>query len=142
MSNARKRRRLAADFPQLICSHIPWERKDFYTVKLTSCGDYPHGDVIFAEVRGEHAEAWADSDHSIAGDTWESTGDPGFVYAMPSNHDKLVEELQRQGYVLDLSDYPGPPVMSCMVVDCTAKDCWYRQERARKREERACGTTK
>ena len=59
MSKARQKSRLIRDFPALQAEHIPWRRTDYAVVHLKSCGDYPHGDVVYAEVWDERAEDWA-----------------------------------------------------------------------------------
>ena len=104
-----------------------WLAKDRLTVRLTMLDDYPHGDIVMAEVHGRGAEEWADHDQTIAGDTWEGTGDDSFVYAMPCNHAGLVEELRAEGYSLDLSEYQEPE-SDCESVDCTDKECGWKAE--------------
>jgi hypothetical protein len=127
MGKARKSQRLIDRYPHLCFLHIPHLRLDFYTVKLRDCDDYPHGDVIMAEVEGEHVHEWADSDGYLGGDSWETPSDmPGFAYAMPCNHAGLVAELEAEGYVLDLSEY-NEPIDNCRDADCHDPECpWPR----------------
>ena len=83
--------------------------KPRYTVKLSTMNDYPHADVVMAEVTGRWAHAWAENDGYIAGDSWETAKDmPHFAYAMPCNSTTLVDELRKEGYTLDLSEYSEP----------------------------------
>lgn len=99
-------------------------RKDRLTVKLSTCGSYPHADVVVADVRGPGADKWAESDQTVGGSSWERLDDSN-VYAMPSNSDGLVGALLAEGYKLDLSEY-STPIESCEDCDCTDKDCPYR----------------
>lgn len=101
-------------------------RKDRLVVKLSDLDDYPHGDVVLAEVSGPGAHAWADSDQSIGGSSWETPSDmPDMAYAMPCNHAGLVAELRKEGYRLDLSEY-SEPVALCADCDCTDPECGWR----------------
>jgi hypothetical protein len=75
-------------------------------IKLTNSDD--DATMIFAEVKYEFAEQWADATGSIAGGTWEGTGEPGFVYDLVCWHPALVDELVAGGYRLDLSEYSDP----------------------------------
>lgn len=103
-------------------------RKDRLRVKLSTMDDYPHRDIVLAEVRGWGAHEWAEWDGYIGGDSWETAKDmPGYAYAMPVNSDTLVEELLAEGYVLDLSDYDTPEE-SCEACDCEDEHCGFRPE--------------
>ena len=82
--------------------------KDRLTVKLSMCDDYPHGDVCMAVVEGRWAEAWAEHDQTIAGDSWENPDGDDFVYAMPCNSATLVDELKAEGYSVDASEWSEP----------------------------------
>lgn len=97
-----------------------------FTVKLSTMDDYPHNDVVMAEVSGRGADKWADNDQYIAGSSWETPRDmPNFAYAMPVNHDGLVAELRKEGYKLDLSEYEVPEKL-CKEVGCTDRECgWH-----------------
>ncbi len=86
-------------------------RKDRLTVKLSNSEseDAQVGGWVMAEIEGDFAHEWAESDGSIGGSSWETASDmPDFAYAMPCNHAGLVEELRKEGYVLDLSEYLTP----------------------------------
>jgi hypothetical protein len=102
-------------------------------VKLSTLDDYPHNDVVLAEVRGWGAHEWADWDGYINGDSWETARDmPGYAYAMPGNHAGLVEELRAEGYELDLSEYEEFN-KDCEDVGCEDEECPARCQECRKR---------
>jgi len=61
----------------------------------------------FVLITCEDREAARD-DQSIAGAHWEVPGDLLVAYAMPVDHQGLVEKLEEDGYELDLDDYCPP----------------------------------
>ena len=78
---------------------------------------------MLAEVTGRYAHAWAENDQSIAGSSWETAKDmPHFAYAMPSNSVTLVDELLKEGYTLDLSEYSEPDFSEPCEED---QECWH-----------------
>ena len=86
-----------------------WERKDKIdgvTVHVSNTGDCGPCYVDFT-VRDDIASAWADGNSDIAGDSWE-TADDDMVYASTFWHETLIEDLQKEGYDLDLSEYSEP----------------------------------
>lgn len=144
MSRARQLRRLGRRYPNL----RPLQPEDigYYTVRLEPCGDYPHRDMMYGFVRGEHAERWADAQGYMDGDTWESTGG-NEVYVMICNVAHVgeseagidpVDRWRAEGYVLDLSDHEDFE-SSCESCDCKDPKCHYRMHWNRKGDS-ACGT--
>jgi hypothetical protein len=78
-----------------------------FVVKLENLDDR-EGSVM-AEVRGDGALAWALSDQAIGGARWEGVDrDPDYALAFPADWSGLVEQLQKEGYELDLDDYCPP----------------------------------
>jgi hypothetical protein len=63
--------------------------------------------AVIATVSGPGAAAFARDEQSIGGSRWETDG-PDFAYAVLSNHADLVDELQREGYYLDVDMYTPP----------------------------------
>lgn len=125
MGHARATRRLMARYPDLAVEHIPWQRTDWMTVRLRNSDDYPHGDMVMAEVEGPDAHRWADHDGYIGGSSWETPRDMTGFAAMLCNHSGLVAELRAAGYDLDLSEY-SEPIQSCDDADCEDPECPYR----------------
>lgn len=84
-----------------------WRRtvdKGRFTVKLSNVDGDDVG--VLATVRGWGAHEWARWDQTIAGSRWETPRDmPGFAYAMPCNDPGLADELNAEGYDIDLSEY-------------------------------------
>jgi hypothetical protein len=80
-------------------------RKDRLTLSLNNDSSYEGSVLISAQ--GWDAWLWAKNDQSIAGSRWESAGSD-YIYAMPSDHPKLVDELRKEGYKLDLTYYCFP----------------------------------
>lgn len=67
------------------------------------------------------AGQWADKHGSLDGGTWESDG-AGFCYDSTYWHPKLFEELQKEGFSFDFSQY-GEPDEHDLEVSRHACDC-------------------
>jgi len=80
---------------------------DGVTVDVSNTSDDDGPMRIDFVVRDRIAEAWADREGDIAGDTWQSAGD-SYVYASTYWYPGLIEELQKDGYDLDLSEFSEP----------------------------------
>lgn len=65
-------------------------------------------DDVLVTVSGEGALAWAKNDQSIDGSSWEGSDGPDFAYAVISDRPSLVEELEAEGYDLNLDEYFEP----------------------------------
>lgn len=77
------------------------------TVHLSNTEDDPT--QVMCEVQQTYAADWADDDRYIEGSTWETPSDmPGFAYTIIMWHPGLTEDLELQGYKLDLSEYSDP----------------------------------
>lgn len=76
-----------------------------FVVKLDNLED--RDGAVMAFVEGKGAAKWAKDQQSIADSNWESDG-PDFAYAMPTDHEGLVEELESEGYDLNLDEYSPP----------------------------------
>lgn len=50
----------------------------------------------------------AEHDQTIAGSRWEFPRDMDIAYAMPGDHPGLLEELTKEGYIIDDSEYSPP----------------------------------
>lgn len=74
-----------------------------FTVKLDNLDD--RDGCVMATVSGLGALTWAKDDQTIGGASWEGADGDDFAYAMPLDHPGLVEELEGEGYELDLSEY-------------------------------------
>lgn len=149
MSRARKFRRLMAAHPSLALTHIPHERRDYYAVHFETIDDYPHNDRLLAIVRARRAEAWADVQEYIDGDTWDSCGSRRHpeVYAIVYNLRhvggreaglSLIERLRGDGYRLDLTNHEDFEP-DCGACDCEDPDCPYRVHLLNTKGERFCG---
>ena len=77
-----------------------------FVLVLDNLDQEEEGTVVIT-VNGRGAAAWAKDDQSVAGSHWETDG-PDFAYAMPLDHPGLVEELESEGYELDLDNYSPP----------------------------------
>ena len=77
-----------------------------FTVYLDNLDD--REGAVMAEVHGQGALRWAKEDQSIAGASWEGADGDDFAYAMPTDHPGLVEELEKEGYRLNLDAYSPP----------------------------------
>jgi hypothetical protein len=64
-------------------------------------------DMVVATVSGPGAAEYARGEQSIGGNRWETDG-PDFAYAVLDNHPDLIDELQREGYLLDVDMYTPP----------------------------------
>jgi hypothetical protein len=60
---------------------------------------------------------WADHDQTIAGASWEGTGDEGLAYASTYWHGDLIAELEKEGYDLNLSQYCEPSEEDLRIAD-------------------------
>lgn len=69
------------------------------------CGGENVTRFVTASVVDMHAETWANSDQTIDGSTWESDGSGRSVYATLNDRETLVDELQAEGYRLNLTNY-------------------------------------
>lgn len=77
-----------------------------FVLVLDNLDQEEEGTVVIT-VKGRGAAAWAKDDQSVAGARWETDG-PDFAYAMPLDHPGLVEELENDGYELNLDEYSPP----------------------------------
>jgi hypothetical protein len=96
-------------------AYVRANRKDGVEVHVSNNGDDPF-QVDFT-INDPVADAWANAHGSLGGGTWEGTGDPGFVYDSTCWHEDLVEDLQREGFDLDLSEYGEPDADDLRVMD-------------------------
>lgn len=63
--------------------------------------------LVEIHVQCPGAAAWAKDEQTIAGARWECCGGD-FAYAIVANDPDLVEELESDGYELNLDNYSGP----------------------------------
>lgn len=77
---------------------------DQFTVLLEDRDD----DLVAVTVQAPGCARWAKFHQTIAGERWETDG-PDLAYALFSAGDtRLVDEMQGEGYKLDLSQYTIP----------------------------------
>lgn len=71
------------------------------------CGSTLIGRNVTALTDEPYAAIWAGNQQSIDGSSWESDG-PHCAYTILTDYPTLVEELRKEGYTLDLSNYCPP----------------------------------
>jgi hypothetical protein len=76
-------------------------------IQIHSSEDDPY-QVTFI-IQDEIADAWADAHGSLDGGTWECADGPGFVYDHGFWTPTLFEELRKEGFNLDFSQWYGDP---------------------------------
>jgi len=76
------------------------------TIRVENSDDDPT--IVEFIIQDEIADAWADAHGSLAGGTWECVDGPEFVYDITYWHPRLFEELEKEGYDLDFSNYSEP----------------------------------
>lgn len=67
--------------------------------------------IVMVDVSGLGVKAWAKEDQSISGSLWEIADDDleyAYAYAIVDDHPGLVDELEKEGYKLNLDDYSPP----------------------------------
>lgn len=94
-------------------------KADFH-IKLDNLDD--RDGCVMIEAR---SQVLAEHDQTIAGSKWECPGDMDIAYAMPGDHPGLLEELEKENYIIDDSEYI-PPDPQCphgnKIGSCTACD--------------------
>jgi hypothetical protein len=85
-----------------------WERKDKTdgVTVYVSCREDDPTEIEFT-VHDEIVELWADRDGSIDGSSWEAA-DEGIVYASTYWRKGIFEELEKEGYSFEYSNYAEP----------------------------------
>lgn len=81
-------------------------KADFH-IKLDNLDDREGCVMIEAK-----SQVLAEHDQTIAGSKWECPGDMDIAYAMPMDHPGLLEELEKESYIIDDSEY-SPPEKLC-----------------------------
>jgi hypothetical protein len=81
-------------------------KKDGVTIKVENLEDDPF--MVQFIIHDEVADAWAEVHGSLCGGTWEKVDGPDFVYDIGTWHPKLFEELKKEGFDLDFSEYSEP----------------------------------
>jgi hypothetical protein len=101
-----------AKSPELI-TELWWHLVDKapFRIKLDNLDDREGCVMIDAE-----SKILAVHDQSIAGAHWEAPDDMDGAYAMPGDHPGLLEELKKEGYEIDDSEYCPPDPEEWVVV--------------------------
>ena len=109
-----------------------WYSPALYTIKLTNSDDDPT--QILAVVRGAFAKQWGEFHGALAGGTWECADGPTFIYDTLSFEPSLVENLEAEGFDLDLSEYSDPDERDIAIATHAAnrEACSYDRHRAEK----------
>lgn len=85
----------------------PWYEKEYKSIKLENSDDDPL--QIIATITGPHADDFAEAQGSLDGGTWERDGGDGmFVYDVLYWRPGLIDELEKEGYKLDRTEYSEP----------------------------------
>jgi hypothetical protein len=81
-----------------------------FKIRLDNLGDR-HGCVMIycsSQILAKH-------DQTIAGSRWECPSDMDIAYAMPPDSPDLLEELKKEGYEIDDSQYSPPDPLVCAI---------------------------
>lgn len=110
---------------------VSFERGDL-TIRLSNSDDDPT--QIIAEVSAPFASQWADDVGSLAGGTWETADGDELVYEVLHWEPDLFEDLEKEGYRFDYSEYDEPDEDDLFVAkhasECTAcSGDWHRGQR-------------
>jgi hypothetical protein len=92
----------------------PEEEMENPTIYLDNL-DYDDG-MVTVHISGPGAAAWAKHDQSIQGSMWETDGDD-FAYSIIMDSPTLVEELTKDGYNVDDSEYSAPTLEELQALD-------------------------
>lgn len=95
-------RRLEGDEPADKLRRELFPQHSDVTLALENSDDDPTRITAYAYY--EFAEKWCDAVGSAQGSTWETDGSD-FLYDIWTWHPKLIEELEADGFKLDLSQY-------------------------------------
>ena len=101
------------------------------TLKLENSDDDPC--IVNVYVNAAYARIWADNEQTTQGSSWECAED-SFAYNFWHWHPKMLDELEAEGYQLDLSEYSEPDEDDINAAQHAAEchECDYDHRKARK----------
>lgn len=100
------RRELGEEGQEIVDNYLRIQDVAGVEIKVSS-RDHDPFEVHF-EISDVIADAWADAHGSLCGGTWETAGGTDFVYDIGMWHPGLWDELKKEGYNLDFSEWSDP----------------------------------
>jgi len=101
-----------------ILEEVWWElvKNAPFRIKLDNLDDREGCVMVEAE-----SKILAVHDQSIAGSKWEAPDDMDIAYAMPMDHPGLLEELKKENYDIDDSEYCPPDPLPNVSMGCSVE---------------------